>query len=171
MQFAPWNYRSAAPPRPAEIIALGDQPVDIFEFMLTAEGYGVWTNGTQTNWWKAPNHKPARGYRHNKHQSCNMAFMDGHVDQLQTAALMRESGRWFWWDAIRGDTANDSGGSGGSPTGTMPQTPTPNPSPNTPSGGGPITGPLTAPCGCPPPCKPASTPPPPALPLQFRHTG
>jgi len=140
MQFRKWNYRVAAPSHPDRIVAFGDQAVDIFEFMLTAEGFGVWIDGAESSWWQAPNHDAGRGYRHGGHTRCNMAFMDGHVGQMATEELERESGHWYWWKS--GELVTDRTFDGPSPN----PRPTPRP-PGPPADSGDL--PPRLPCGCP----------------------
>jgi len=152
MQFEQWSYRPEAPPAPARTIALGDQAVDVLDALLTHDAFGVWTNGSMTNWYRADNHDPRRGYRHNEASHANVALMDGHVEPLGETELVRESGWWYWWDALAGDTAVASDAPDAGTPWTMPPRTIPSPTPQPPSGspkGGSPTGPLTAPCGCP----------------------
>jgi len=153
MQFAEWGFRSEAVPQPSRIIALGEQAVAVFEGLITADGYGVWAAEDQmyANWYATTNHNPTRGFRHGNATGANFALMDGHVESLPQAELVRESGRWYWWDALDGDTSKPGDGTG-LPYSLSPA-PSPNPTPTPPSHGGapdvPPEGPLEAPCGCP----------------------
>lgn len=151
MRFEVWRFNPQRVPAPGRIIALGEQPVAIYETALTADGYGVWTDGRNTSWYRAPNHDAGRGFRHGS-EGGNYAMMDGHVARLPREALRRASGRWFWFDALANDTAAPPIGDGPTTPYQMPGEPTPNPVP-TPGGGGggdgQPAGPLTAPCGCP----------------------
>lgn len=149
MQFREWSSRSEAPPNPAQIIALGEQPVDILEALLTGDGYGVWTNGTHTNWFAASNHDITRSIRHVWPTAANFTMMDGHVRPLEIHELARDGGHWYWWNALANDTAS-APGDGAGPSWSMGGTDKPSPTAVAPGiGGGVPTGPLRAPCGCP----------------------
>jgi len=155
MHFPQWNFASHRVPMPDRIILLGDQPVELYETMLSSDSYGVWGGELGSGWYRATGHRPERGYRHLDKTGAPIAFVDGHVGRLEDASLRRASGHWYWWDALENDTASPSP-NGDPPNVSFPPIDSPRPTP-TPSGGGPLppgggpTGPLTLPCGCPVP--------------------
>ncbi len=140
-QFPQWAYDPEKVPAPSRIILLGEQPVSILEGVLTSDNYGVWAAGEYAGWFGSPEHRSQRGYRHQLREHSNVAFVDGHVEQLGYEPLRRESGHWYWWDALKGDTATQDSDL------YIPPIPTPSPRPAPRTSEMP-EGPATAPCGC-----------------------
>lgn len=146
-QFPVWKGRVEVVPAPSRIIALGEQPVELFEQMITSDDYGVWSLLDEANWFTASNHLSERGYRHGLRNGSNLAFIDGHIARLGYQELLRESGHWFWWNALEGDTSIAP--SNNAPTNAaIASSPSPSPIIN-PGGTWPPIGPLSLPCGCP----------------------
>ncbi|WP_428389354.1 DUF1559 domain-containing protein [Mucisphaera sp.] len=154
IQFPQWSFRSAVVPNPSKIILAGEQPVEILEAMITADGYGVIQTPGVTGWFGASNHRADRAFRHLPDDACLFTFVDGHVDWLNRTQQKRESGHWFWWGEdenpfFAGEMLDDlfpdlpgggeAGGGGGGGSGNNPFT-----------GGnkGPTSSPATPGCGC-----------------------
>ncbi|MEX2671728.1 MAG: type II secretion system protein [Phycisphaeraceae bacterium] len=150
MQFGNWNFNPQRVQSPASIIAIAEHSVSPLETAVTSDGFGVWSTNGLTNWFASPEHNAARGYRHPGTAGANVAMMDGSVTRLNHEQLQRESGHWYWFDALANDTATgdpadadgDYGMSGLGPN-PVPFRLDGNPLGEVPSG------PFIAPCGCP----------------------
>ncbi|QDU70641.1 DUF1559 family PulG-like putative transporter [Mucisphaera calidilacus] len=153
LQLPQWSYKSAVVPNPAQIVLAGEQPVEILEAIITADGYGVLATPIITGWFASPNHRADRAVRHLPDDACLFVFVDGHVDWLNLRQQRRDAGHWYWWPEEQnieiegeiddllpdlpdngngGEQGGGSGGSGGSGGGNSPF---PNTSPNIPGCG------------------------------------
>lgn len=139
MQFSQWGFRPQRVPQPATIIAIAEQAPTSLETAVTADGFGVWATPTATNWFGAPWHDASGGYRHPGVHGANVAMMDGSAQRLTHQQLYRESGHWYWFDAL----ANDMAYRGDAEEyDALPNSPSPFPLED-------VLGPYVAPCGCP----------------------
>ncbi|MEM8496077.1 MAG: prepilin-type N-terminal cleavage/methylation domain-containing protein [Planctomycetota bacterium] len=101
MQFDRWSFDpevTGAVFRASELILVGEQPIEPFEQLQTADGitaeplaYGG------ARWIQLVDHDPYRGYRHAPN-GANFAMHDGSARRLFHEALDLTGKHWAWWD-------------------------------------------------------------------------
>lgn len=97
MQFERWDFGSAVP-RPSDLILVGEQALEPFEQLPTANGNTTvrLANGGAA-WLSLTNHDPQRGYRHFQN-GANFAMHDGSARRLFHEDLSHDGIHWVWWD-------------------------------------------------------------------------
>lgn len=98
MHFDRWEFSPDRVPRASEIILVGEQALEPFERLVTADGVTARPAAYGGAWWNLLSaHDPARGYRHGD-GGANFAMADGSAARLHDEALGLDGGHWHWWD-------------------------------------------------------------------------
>ncbi|MEM1444572.1 MAG: H-X9-DG-CTERM domain-containing protein [Planctomycetota bacterium] len=106
MQFDRWSFDpdvNGAVSRSSELILVGEQAVEPFEQLQTADGITAVPLAYGGAVWRIlPYHDPYRAYRHAP-GGANFAMLDGSARRLFHDVLDLDGKHWTWWD-----TSNDT---------------------------------------------------------------
>ncbi|MEM8783291.1 MAG: prepilin-type N-terminal cleavage/methylation domain-containing protein [Planctomycetota bacterium] len=105
MLFPRWSFSAEATgavPRSSELILMGEQALEPFERLQTADGVTAVLLDNPTPqypaaWTQLTQHDPYRAYRHAP-DGANFAMLDGSARRLHHGELALRDGHWFWWD-------------------------------------------------------------------------
>ncbi|MEM7577462.1 MAG: prepilin-type N-terminal cleavage/methylation domain-containing protein [Planctomycetota bacterium] len=104
MQFNRWGFRAdaaGAVPRASDLILVGEQALEPFEQLQTADGLTAvsvaYEYGGGAAWLELTHHNPQRGYRHAP-DGANFTMLDGSARRLHHADLHLTGKHWAWWD-------------------------------------------------------------------------
>lgn len=88
-----WKFVRSKVPAASEIIMVGDMSVTDDDRLSTADGWRITTSGTTDSYTQDGN-----GQVTNRHDGkVNVAFVDAHVESLDTNDLSRAGTKWIWY--------------------------------------------------------------------------